>query len=237
MKKNNNKISNDPFSESRIIEIKNEISQEISYDIAKYVKDEMTIKKEELIEEITEHVKQELEDKEIASKESSESQSEVRKKLKKKILSEYVYPDDEDTVKSLLANRKFYASLLQIVRVARTLITYFIVPAILLSDKEFPDKYLAFIGLLILYLGGTFELCDKAIVQSNKKRREKINNVLESIGIKYRVPEITLEDPLAPTVGGDRGSSSNLRKSILQVFPNQLGADKPIIDFTRMQQK
>jgi hypothetical protein len=159
-----------------------------------------------LKEDITNSIKQEFEDREILSKESTESQSETRKRLKKKILNEYIYPDDEETVKSLLKNRKYYASLLQTIRIIRMLITYLVVPSILLADSQFPNKYLGFVGLIILYFGGALEWGDKSIVQSNKKRREKINNVLESIGIKYRVSEITIDDPLTQQHNNNDGS-------------------------------
>ena len=41
-----------------------------------------------------------------------------------------------------------------------------------------------------------FEAADVSIVRSNKNRLEKINAILESLGIKYRVPDTVLDDAI-----------------------------------------
>lgn len=185
----NNSQINEPFNEIKIEEIKNEMKE--------YLKGEFEKKKDEFVVEITETVKNEIdEEKENISKESTESESDAKKHFKKEILSEYIYPDDKETIRSLLDNRKFYARLLQYIRVLKIFFSAVIVPGLLLSDTQFPGKYLNYVAGISSFLVACFELGDRMIVESNKKRSEKINTILDSIGIKYRIPDATIEDPL-----------------------------------------
>lgn len=211
MKNNNNNFKTprptEPFQEIKIQEIKNELKD--------YVKGEFEKKKDEFVVEIADTVKQEIdEEKEVVSKESKESESkdsdfDTRKQLKKDIISEYIYPDNKETIKSLLENRKFYSKLLQYIRMLKIIFSAIIVPGLLLSDTQFPGKYLSYIAGICSFLVACFELGDKMIVESNKKRAEKINSILESIGIKYKVTDPTLDDPFK-----NQASSGSIKKQL-----------------------
>jgi hypothetical protein len=186
--------STEPFQEIKIEEIKNQLRD--------YVKGEFEKKKDEFVIEIADTVKQEIDDeREVVSKDSEISEIDTKKQLKKDIISEYIYPDNKETIKSLLENRKFYSKFLQYVRVLKILFSAIIVPGLLLSDTQFPGRYLSYVAGISSFLVACFELGDRMIVESNKKRAEKINNILESVGIKYKVTDPTLDDPLKNNSG------------------------------------
>lgn len=192
--------------EIKIEEIKNELQNflnlkfekkkdEFTVEIADTVKQEFDKEKENIVAEITETIKYELDgEKEIKKNENPELDTEEQ--LKKDIISEYIYPDNKETIKSLLKNRKFYSKLLQYVRVLKIIFSAIIVPGLLLSDTQFPGKYLSYIAGISSFFVACLELGDRMIVESNKKRVEKINNILDSIGISYKVTDSTLDDPL-----------------------------------------
>jgi hypothetical protein len=211
----NSDNSNDSEELSDIIPMKyNSTENMFTKKMSDLVRDELKKKEEEMELRIIKTLKNDMQDdddddiirfkdnaKEYrdteVTEESTESQSTARKRLKKKILEEYIYPDDEETLKTLLTDRKNYAFLLQVIRIVRIVTIMVIVPVLVFSDAAFTGYHLNYVGGVLAVVGGGFEIIDKVIVQNNKKRREKINLLLDSLGIKYRVPDTTLDDPTA----------------------------------------
>jgi hypothetical protein len=209
--------NNEPFNEIKMKEIKNEMKE--------YLKGEFDKKKDEFVIEITDTIKHEIDDdKENISKESTESESDAKKNLKKEILTEYIYPDDKETIKLLLDNRKFYTKLLQLIRFLKIFFSAVIVPGLLLSDTQFPGKYLNYVAGISSFLVACFELGDRMIVESNKRRIEKINIILDSVGIKYRVPDSTLDDPL------HTNNSSTYGTAVENTGKRQLNSQNEILE-------
>jgi hypothetical protein len=122
---------------------------------------------------------------------------EIKTTFKNDILTKYIYPNNQQVLSSLLEDKKFYEDLLPIIRAFKILFSSLLVPAMILSDTKFPNKNLSYIGAIFSFCVGLLEAGDLAIVRSNKKRLEKINAMLESIGIKYRMPDTTLDDTQA----------------------------------------
>lgn len=170
------------------------LKEEICATMAEYINEEMDKKKEEIIES----VKREFDEKEEASKDSIETNSEARRKFRSDILNKYIYPDDEETIKGLLDDKKVYTVLLQITRACKLIISGLIVPAMILSETKYPGYNLGYVAGVISFLVAVLETADQIIVRGNKARLIKINDVLESIGIKYRLPDTTLENVIDP---------------------------------------
>ena len=123
-----------------------------------------------------------------------DSQSEMRGNFKTEILAKYIYPNSEEVIKTLLEDKVFYENLLPVIRAFKILFSSMLVPVLVLSDTQFPGRFLSYIAAIFSFSVALFEAADITIVRSNKKRIEKINTVLESIGIRYRVPDTILDD-------------------------------------------
>jgi hypothetical protein len=128
--------------------------------------------------------------------------SNVRKRLQKEILTDYIYPDNVENLKTLLTDRKNYSKLLQAVRIIKIIIAAIVLPSLLLSDTKFPNNNLGYAATILSFFVSFLEITDRIIVQSNKKRREKINLILKSLGIEYQVPELTYDDPTHDKIDG-----------------------------------
>jgi hypothetical protein len=128
--------------------------------------------------------------------------SNVRKRLQKEILTDYIYPDNVENLKTLLTDRKNYSKLLQAVRIMKLIIAAVIIPSLLLSETKFPNNNLGYAATILSFFVSFLEITDRIIVQSNKKRREKINLILKSLGIEYQVPELTYDDPTPDKLEG-----------------------------------
>jgi hypothetical protein len=126
---------------------------------------------------------------------SIDSNSEMKSQLKKEILRDYIYPDNKETIQTLLTDRKNFAILLQIIRSIKVFMSAIIVSALLISDTQFPGHRLGYIATILSCVVSGLEITDRIIIQVNKKRSEKINSILLSLGIKYQLPETTLDDP------------------------------------------
>jgi hypothetical protein len=137
--------------------------------------------------------------KDYDSKETKDTEklySNAKKKIKQEVIMNYIFPDKMETIKSLSVNNKFYSKLLQFIRIAKIIFSAILVPGLLLSDTKFPDKYLNYTAGIASFFVACFELGDKMIVKSNKKRSEKLETVLKSMGIKETIPDTTLDDPM-----------------------------------------
>lgn len=126
---------------------------------------------------------------------STESQSKLREKIRRQILFEYIYPDSIETVKTFLNDRKCCSFLLQAMRGIKLLIAHIFVPILLLSHTKWGNYNLDFAATVLSIVAAGFEIADRVIVFHNKKRREKINILLKSLGIDFQLPETLLDEP------------------------------------------
>lgn len=175
-----------------------------------FFKDEFEKRKDEFETKILDILKEnhENEDEKSSNKsQNSENSLTEIKRLRKKILTEYVYPDNEENIKTLLEDRKNFAILLQVIRSIRVFMSTIVITTILLSDTQFPNNKLSYIATIFSCVVSGLEIADRIIVQVNKKRSEKINVILKSIGIEYQMPETTLDDPTNMTSYDNRESS------------------------------
>lgn len=197
----NIKKANEPNDESidrKMFKFKSEL-----YDtMTEYVAEEMDRRREEIIATL----KRDIEEKGNESKDSSNASEEGKRQFSSRILKEYIYPDNEETIKNLLNDKSFYSGLLQVTRGFKLVIAALVVPALILSETKFPGYGLGYAAGVISALGALLETADQMIVRSNKTRLKKINDVLESVGIKYRLPDTTLENVTDPNASSKRQS-------------------------------
>ena len=188
--------SAEPFNDAAVVNVPDTtaaaIKEELHAEMAEFIKEEMDRKKEEIVDSIH----NEFEKKEDESKDTSDSQSEIRRRYRSDILAKFIYPNHEETLKILFEDKKFYAWFLQLVRATRILFSALLIPALLLSDSQFSGHYLNYVAAIFSFTLAVLEATDRVIVWSSKKRTEKINEILASIGIISRIPDTTLDDPL-----------------------------------------
>ena len=188
--------SAEPFNDVAVVTVPDTtaaaMKEELHAGMAEFIKEEMDRKREEIVDSIH----NEFEKKEDESKDTTESQTEMRKRFKNDVLNKYIYPNYEESLKILFNDKKFYSCVLQIVRGTRILFSGLLIPALLLSNSQFAGHYLDYVAAVFSFTLAALEIIDKTIVTSNKKRTEKINDLLISLGITTRVPDTTLDDPL-----------------------------------------
>lgn len=145
---------------------------------------------------------------EINTKVDLDSQAEIQRNFKAEILDKYVYPNDKEVLETLYQDKKFYENLLPITRGSKLFFSALLIPALSLSDARFPGFYLSYVAAMASFCIALFEGADLAIIRSNKKRLEKINAILESVGIKYHVPDTTLDDVTGKTESLQRAETA-----------------------------
>lgn len=153
--------------------------------------------KDKVVSSMVEYVQKEMDkkkDETVKKVKNDDSDDEETQKFKNKIKEKYVFPHDEESIETLLSNKKFYAGLLQFIRIVKLFLAMLVVPILLFSNAKFSNYDLTFYAGIVSICVGAFEAADQAISRTNKKRVEKINSLLESIQVKHQIIDITPDE-------------------------------------------
>jgi len=199
---NNDNTNTNQMGHNLVNELKNHFNDQelegepyIGFNVERYFKNEFEKKKPEI-----EHlIEQEFEKRDESSKSTESSSSEIRKQLAKEILTELIFPDDKESIQKLIEKRKFYSGLLSVVRVLKVIFSALIVPAFLLADIDYRNYKFNFVAGITSFFVSALEMTDRMIVNSNRERLKKINDKLSELGIKYKMADTLVEDPMGTT--------------------------------------
>jgi hypothetical protein len=117
-------------------------------------------------------------------------------KLKKEIIDDMILPDNKNYIASSIFWIKIYNVLSAIFVALKYILMILVVPTLTFASTTFTDKNLNFVAGILSLCGIGFEKLSLFCSANAKKRNEKMNKMIEALGIEQKVIDTTYEDPM-----------------------------------------
>jgi len=140
--------------------------------------------------------------------------------MKQEILETYIYPSCKKDIATSLSGQKFWNFLAGIF-LALKYLCLASAPIFAFSVSSFPEyPKLSYVSGSIGIGGMACERLALFCTNTSRKKTEKMNILLESLGIRYKKPDTAFEDPLAQQVP----NGSSYRRQTASSSPNNMSS-------------
>lgn len=126
----------------------------------------------------------------------NEFDNDVLDEIRHEILNEMILPNNKKYISDSLSWIIIWNYLSEIFIAFKYLIMILIVPTLTFASTTFPDRNLNFTAGILSLCGIAFEKLSQFAIANSKKRNEKMNKMIDALGINQQVIDITYDDPM-----------------------------------------
>jgi hypothetical protein len=147
-------------------------------------------------------------------KQNEERESNGIEKIRKEVLDDMILPDNKDYIANSLTWIKVWNFFAMLFVALKYLIMILIVPTLTFASTTFTGYHLNFAAGILSLCGIAFEKLSQFCSANAKKRNEKMNKMIASLGIEQTVIDMAYEDPMLQTTQRIQQSSPPIQRAI-----------------------